>query len=287
MYLQSQIQTAITRIDLLPNFRKTVARSPLDKLILPDTNGFSPLHFAAAADDFDLAQLLVYTFTCLNRSDLLATIDKLGKSPLHWAVYSGSVRIVKLLVENGVPLNVQDNEGIAPIHTAVGAIYKATKEEEVFRCREILSYLSSMVDLNLLDLSGVSALHLAAELGDLESVRVLIQNGAWINIKDYQGENCLFYAIRGGQVKVIRSLIEEFNINTDTLNDDDEHVLDLCKSIGDPIITDLVVSLHSHSKAMNQPFFCSETNSLKLSDKNPGMLSIGSGTIRISGHSCA
>jgi len=180
----------------------------------------------------------------------ISGVDKGGKTPLHWAVEAGSKRIVKLLIENGAPWNAQENQGLAAIHLAIGAINRAS-HEDIMRYRDVLEYLLSIVDLNMLDLSGVSALHLAAELGDLESIRLLIQYGAWVNIKDYQGENALFYAIRGGQLDVIRSLVEEFNIDMNMLNEDEESVLDLCKSIGDQSLTDLVITL-SNNQAMNQ-----------------------------------
>jgi len=288
VFLQSQIMNAVRRIDSLPNFQKCVpwvVRSPMDKLVVPDLNGFSPLHYAAASDDILLAEQLVYVFSVLGRRDFLASVDKGGKTPLHWAVEAGSKRIVKLLIENGAPWNAQENQGLAAIHLAIGAINRAS-HEDIMRYRDVLEYLLSIVDLNMLDLSGVSTLHLAAELGDLESIRLLIQFGAWVNIKDYQGENALFYAIRGGQLDVIRSLVEEFNIDMNMLNEDEESVLDLCKSIGDQSLTDLVITL-SNNQAMNQKKMdCLFTeHSYKLS--NPGMLSRSSGTFRFSGHSCA
>jgi len=290
MNLQSQILTAITRISSLPSFRTSpyLSRSPLDKLVFPDLSGFTPLHYVAAAGDFELAQNLVYIFNQLGRPDFLMSLDRQGRSPFHWAVECGSVRIVKLLTENGVAINTQDFEGSAPIHRAIAAIHKAVLKDKKDECREILSYLASRVDVNIPDIGGVSALHLSAELGDLESIQVLIKYGAWINIKDHQGENVLFYAVRGGHVEVIKALVEDYNINMDMLNEDDESVLDLCKSIGDDSLTDLVASLFS-SRLDKHKMGCllNETNGIKWSGQKVEVMASHSGSIRFSGHSCA
>jgi len=286
MNLQSQILTALSRISAFPSFRVSSYRSILDPLILADASGFTPLHYVAAFDDINLAQDLVYIFHHLGRTELLTPLDKQGRTPIHWAVDKGYLRMVKFFTENGQPLNTQDFDGSAPIHLAITAIQKAVpdKEEE---CREILSYLASKVDINVSDINGVFALHLASELGDLESIRVLIQHGAWVNIKDHQGEGALFYAVRGGHHDVIRALVEEFNINMEMLNEDDENVLDLCKAIGDQVLTDLVNSLFN-SRVNNQKMvgLLNETDSTKYSGQNIEIIS-SSGLIRFSGLSCA
>jgi len=289
MNLQSQILTALSRISTFPSFRlsSTYPLSPLDPLILPDPSGFTPLHYVAAFDDFNLAQDLLYIFHHLGRTEFLTPLDKQGRTPLHWAVEKGHLRMVKFFTENGLPLNTQDYDGLAPIHISISAIQKNSMLEE---SREILKYLSSKADINVADINGVSALHFASELGDLESIRVLIQYGAWINIKDHQGENALFYAVRGGNHEVIRALVEEFNINMEMLNEDDENVFDLCKSIGDQVMTDLVNSLFNArvSKNSNQKMvgLLNDTDTIKYSGQNIEIIS-SSGLIRFSGLSCA
>jgi ankyrin repeat protein len=128
------------------------------------------------------------------------------------------------------------------------------------------------VDVNGLDINGVSALHLAAEFGDLESMRILIQYGALVNITDHQGENPLFYAVRAGHYEVIKALVEEFKINMEMINEDDENVLDLCKAIGEPSLTDFIKILY---------------NGRLIHHQNADIIANNSGYIRISGHSCA
>jgi ankyrin repeat protein len=290
MNLQSQILTAINKISSLPQFRSSGTRGmmTLEKLVYPDISGFTPLHYVSAADDYDLAQDLVFIFRQLGQPQFLSILAQQGRTPVHWAVASGSVRMVKLLTENGAPLNAQDYDGAAPIHNAIMAINKFRDTEKLDEGREVLNYLASRADINQSDIEGVSALHLAAELGDIESIRVLLENGAWVNFKDHQGENALFYAVRGEQNEVIKALVEEYNIDMELLNEDDENILDLCKSIGDISLMEMVTSLYNARVNNNKGCLLNETNGIKCSGQNKvELMASHSGSIRFSGHSCA
>jgi ankyrin repeat protein len=253
---------------------------------LPDANGYTPLHYAAASDDLALAIQLLAIFRYFDRPDFFTPLDKHGRTPLHWAVDSASVGIVHLLTEAGVCLNTQDYDGATPLHHLLLSLHKNpfSKENEY---REILEYLVPRVEVNGLDINGVSALHLAAEFGDLESMRLLIHNGALVNITDHQGENPLFYAVRAGEYKVIRALVEEFNVNMDLINEDEETVLDLCMAIGEQNLIDFMKILYNgrviHQKMRN--YFHTQSTGIKCSPTE--IIENNSGFIRISGHSCA
>lgn len=288
MNLQSQILTAVKKVALLLPYRSTPSGMLVDKLVSADISGFTPLHYIVASDnDYELAQELVFIFRQIGQFQFLTIMDNQGRTPLHWAVMSGSVRMVKLLIENEVPLNIQDYDGNTPIHSAIAAINKFQDTEKLEACREIFRYLVSRADLNQKDLEGLSALHLASELGDLESIRLLIENGAWINIQDHQGENALFYAVRGEHIEVIKALVEEYNIDIEMLNEDDENILDLCKSIGNNSILEMMTSLYNARVSQKMDCLLKETNGIKWSGQKVELLTSNSGSIRFSGHSCA
>jgi len=264
-----------------------VVRNRFDILVLPDVNGFTPLHYVAAARNVELAEELGFIFRQVDRQDFLVCQDKQVRTPLHWAVESVSLEIVKLLLEYGVPLNIQDYDGFAPIHRAIAAINRASSPNQTQICRETLKYLVSRVDLNVSDINGVTALHLASEFGDSDSINELIQAGAWINVTDHQGENALFYAVREGHSAVITTLVEDYDINMEMPNEDQENILDLCKSIGDSTISTLVTALYNSRSNNSKINALKETNGMKNSTQNSGILASNSGYIRFSGHSCA
>jgi len=326
--LQTQLSTALHRLSLLPRFSQPpsptsspvmngtctdlhyqvpvmngtctdlhyqvpVMNGPWGILYSRDSDGYTPLHYAAAADDFILAQSLVFIFSAFGRRDFLNSLDHHGRTPLHWAVDSGSFRIVKLLIENSAAINSQDNDGFAPIHRLILSLSQSNLcSKKLSKIQEIRSYLMSHCDINISDLSGVTALHLASELGDLESIRWLIQFGAWVNVQDHQGENALFYAVRGMQYNVIRSLVEEFDINVEMENEDGESVLDLCRAMGQGCLTDLVKLLYQgkviHKKMVGLVMDeMKGSDGMRYSGQKSMIIENNSGYIRLSGHSCA
>jgi len=321
--LRTQIQNALIRISGIPIFSADLdfrGVSPLDRLVYPNKEGYTPLHYAAASANFEFAKSLIFIFVSLGRVDMLSPMDQAGRTPLHWAVDSGSLGIVQLLIENGVSPNSQDHDGLSPLHLAISkhsaelqnpnfpaeyqipirfAEHHLLKSDQDLQnpWRQILEYLISIVDINISDITGVSGLHLAAEFGDVETIRNLIENGAWVNIQDHQGENPLFYAVRGNQYEAIRVLVEEFGINMDLVNEDEEHILDLCRAIGQQVLTDLVTILYK-GRMIHQKMVCclQQEKSIQSSDPSAGwkysgqnmeIISNHSGYIRLSGHSCA
>lgn len=90
-----------------------------------------------------------------------------GYSPLVWALQSSKpAEMVAALVKNGANPNQCDWQGLAPIHY----FYK-NKE-----MRDLL--VQHGADLSLPSSQGLTALHLAFELNDAESVLSLLDNGA-------------------------------------------------------------------------------------------------------------
>jgi len=71
-----------------------------------DSNGNTPLHFAAANGHLEIVRLL-----CDHGADVEAR-NKWGMRPLHWAAYHGHISIVKELIEvKNVEINARDTGG--------------------------------------------------------------------------------------------------------------------------------------------------------------------------------
>lgn len=90
-----------------------------------------------------------------------------GYSPLVWALQSSKpVEMVAALVKNGANPNQCDWQGMAPIHY----FYKDKEKRALL--------VQHGADLSLPSSQGLTALHLAFELNDAESVLSLLDNGA-------------------------------------------------------------------------------------------------------------
>lgn len=78
-----------------------------------DKNGATPLHYGVRWGGSDaLLRRLV-------KGGSVAAVDRLGRTPLHYAASKSSVMSdMYILINNGAPLNTQDNRGLTPLHLA-------------------------------------------------------------------------------------------------------------------------------------------------------------------------
>ena len=77
-----------------------------------DSNGRTPLHFAARLEDWKVADLLIS-----NGADVNAR-DALGKTPLHVAAFERNVEMIAFLLGRCADINVRDDEGRIPLASA-------------------------------------------------------------------------------------------------------------------------------------------------------------------------
>ncbi|XP_073004401.1 protein S-acyltransferase 24-like isoform X1 [Typha latifolia] len=81
---------------------------------VPDSDGRSPLHWAAYKGFIDCIRLLLFLDAYSGRQ------DKEGYTPLHWAAIKGNLEACTMLVQAGKKedLMVQDNTGLTPAQLA-------------------------------------------------------------------------------------------------------------------------------------------------------------------------
>jgi ankyrin repeat protein len=108
-------------------------------------NGWTALHFAAAAGHKDVAELLL-----ANKADVNAK-DKDGATPLHTAAANDHKDVAELLLANKAEVNAKDNEGMTPLHAAVITLHRDMVE----------LLLASKADVNAKDNGGNTPLHYA------------------------------------------------------------------------------------------------------------------------------
>lgn len=115
-----------------------------------DSRRRTPLHWAAYGDHVKVIQILLG-----KGADPLA-VSEHRRNPLHMAASRGNLRAVKMLVVIGkVDINITDNDGRTALHLAVAGNHA-----------HVISYLSGLRKGWPEDLSGYTAIHLAAFLGD-------------------------------------------------------------------------------------------------------------------------
>ncbi|XP_078344012.1 uncharacterized protein LOC144629654 [Oculina patagonica] len=121
------------------------------------------------------------------------------ETALHLAVKYGHEGIVKLLLRTGADIHATDIHKCTVLHTA------ADQNEGIDIITLILK--CNGVDANALDGFGNTPIKLAAEKGNSDAVRLLMENGAEVTIAD-KGENTtLHVAAKKGHIQVLEMLL--------------------------------------------------------------------------------
>jgi cytohesin len=189
----------------------------------------SALHLAAAEGHLDIVQALIDKGAGKDIQDFG------GMTPLHLAIVYKQNEAAKLLIKNRAKVNVRDNFNRTPLHFAafegiadvVYALLEADADQEA-ECDDDDDDEYISISFNgrrkPVDIAGLgrhhevvrilttakyhkTALHLAAEKGELEKVRTLIAAGEDPNILDLSLATPLHYATITEHYAVVKELI--------------------------------------------------------------------------------
>ena len=116
---------------------------------------------------------------------------------LFWAAHYGNTEIVLTLISLGVDVNVQDDEGLTPLHVAT--------IEGHLQTAQVLVMADARIDIK--DNNGYTPLYIAAITDNLRIVQMLAAHGADVNAKDKNGFTPLHAAAFDGNTEVVRELI--------------------------------------------------------------------------------
>ncbi|KAF4632251.1 hypothetical protein G7Y89_g5882 [Cudoniella acicularis] len=153
--------------------RRGVVQSILDhslaSLHVRGYQGTSPLISAAARGRKEVVTIL------LQQDHLLISgKDDKGRTALHHAALYGSVSTAKVLLRAQADIESRDNDGATPLHISIDEDSDA--EEGMIDNIEFILKKGSNIDCRTLD--GLTPLHLAAHANEVESIKVLGENGA-------------------------------------------------------------------------------------------------------------
>ncbi|XP_069084876.1 protein phosphatase 1 regulatory subunit 12A isoform X2 [Pleurodeles waltl] len=184
-----------------------------------NVDGLTALHQACIDDNIDMVKFLVEHGANINQP------DNEGWIPLHAASSCGYIDIAEYLISQGANVGAVNSEGDTPLDIAEEEameellqnevnrqgvdVEAARKEEERIMLRDARQWLNSG---NINDIrhakSGGTALHVAAAKGYTEVLKILIQAGYDINIKDFDGWTPLHAAAHWGKEEACRILVE-------------------------------------------------------------------------------
>lgn len=156
--------------------------------------GMSALHWAAKNGNIEITEILLTAGADPN------VTSKVGKTPVTVAAESGKVEVLKVLVDGGGNIEAIDQIGGTPLLWAAGLSPNA----------DTLDYLiKSGGNVNLIDSNGMTPLIWAAGIGQPDSVKILIDNGADLEVAEiHQKETALMRAARIGKPETLSYLVD-------------------------------------------------------------------------------
>ncbi|MEE8143237.1 MAG: ankyrin repeat domain-containing protein [Planctomycetota bacterium] len=115
-----------------------------------------------------------------------------GQTPLFLAALVGDVQIIRLLGENGVDVRLPAESNTTPLMAAAGAAryrWKGALDKRLGDPLEAVKVLVELgADVNATNMSGQTAMHNAAFLGEDEIIQFLAENGAEVDVEDEFGQ---------------------------------------------------------------------------------------------------
>lgn len=155
-------------------------------------NGLTSLHIAVRLKYLNIAKMLLE-----NGADANA-VDNSGSTSLHDAAsFLGTEKIVKLLLNHGANVDTKNNSGFTPVMHAVF--------EDNVKVLEMLIAVGANVDAG----NDYTPLHVAASQSkNLKTLKLLIDAGADLEVKDKNGKTPLNWAVKKENIDTINVLID-------------------------------------------------------------------------------
>ncbi|XP_055375684.1 ankyrin-1 [Condylostylus longicornis] len=130
-------------------------------------------------------------------------LDAYHQAPIHYAAVLDHVECLNILLENGSPVDITTQNGVTPLHLAV-------KNNNIV---EILLQHKADPNRKIYN-TGETVLHVAAKMGNVKVVEILLQAGSEINTTNNKGQTPLMTAISNGNEEVAFYLLtKEAKIN--------------------------------------------------------------------------
>jgi len=143
-------------------------------------------------------------------------IDSKGNTRLMLAVLQLRIDLIKLFIEQEhVDINKQNFNGDSALLFACRNFMNGCVKLQL----QIVRYLIKCgANIQLSNLDGNTALHLASGFGDESLVNILIQQGAFINAQNEKGETALHWAVMNGMISNVDLLLKSGEVLIDIKN---------------------------------------------------------------------
>ncbi|CAB3253574.1 unnamed protein product [Arctia plantaginis] len=164
-------------------------------VISRDSHGLTPLHVACIHGKANIVECLIEMNSDVNATDLNEC------TPLHYASARGHQNALLLLLHSGANINQANIDKNMPLHMAVNNGH--------LNCVKALIYFAEhsrrKIEINCVNESGNTPLHLASKWGYEGIARLLIENGAEPSFQNKHNKTAFDYAHNLKILQVLKS----------------------------------------------------------------------------------
>uniref|UniRef100_A0A8C9F4I0 Transient receptor potential cation channel subfamily A member 1 n=1 Tax=Pavo cristatus TaxID=9049 RepID=A0A8C9F4I0_PAVCR len=166
-----------------------------------NSNMMAPLHMAIQSLHNEIVKV------SLNSTDINLE-GEAGNTPIIVACYKDNPEALTLLIENGGKICKPNKTGCMPIHAAAFSGAK-TCMEILLKKGEELGH-SAKTHINFTNNGKCSPLHLAVQSGDLEMIKMCIEFGAQIDLKQNEKCTALHFAATQGATEIVKLMMSSY-----------------------------------------------------------------------------
>nr|XP_046909522.1 uncharacterized protein LOC124490979 [Dermatophagoides farinae] len=217
----------------------------------PNMNGESSVHYAANLTEknrhYDNEDRDIMRLLLENGGNVfLETIEK-TETPVHYCSKSGNTNALQEIISFLPPVDAQ----LACNKTAKSGwtpLFYACSRGHADTIRMLLNQ-NARVDI--FDERGQAALHIAAEIGQEEVVEILLESNAFVNVRNKNGMTPLHLAARKGYNNMVRRLVTEHSALLDANTLTKQTPLHLAAEAGQLAVCETLLGLKADALAID------------------------------------
>ncbi|KAI8486429.1 Ankyrin repeat and SOCS box protein 10 [Branchiostoma belcheri] len=162
-------------------------------------DGYCPLHLCDTGSYYKCAKALIH-----RGADIEGASWYEGDTPLHKAAEKGLDDLCSLLVNHGADVNARNGNEATPL---IVACEKSTCEGKY--ANAVRKLIAFGADIDAHDGDTEAALHKACTAADFDVLKVLVDGGADVNKRDYDGNTPIYHAIWSSTLEAKRDLAQQ------------------------------------------------------------------------------
>ena len=209
-----------------------------------NNHGSTPLHIAASKMSREIIQLLIENSTNIDLR------NNSGRTALHEASQRGQPNIIQLILSHNAEVDALDSGGSTPLYLAIPE-WRATASKPYLGapCETVQLLLEHGAKINLQNHMGQTALHRASQHGHLDIIRLILDHGADVDTLDSDGSTPLHLAINQRRLGTVQLLLKR-GANVALRNENGQTALHRASGRGQ---ADIIQVLLNHNAEVDAP----------------------------------